>query len=66
MENTQTKVMTIWQGLADPHKWYTENGQEFDPRAAAAGTYVIEIKQKRPMTPAFIAVENRRNAENGR
>lgn len=26
MENTQTKVMTIWQGLADPHKWYTENG----------------------------------------
>jgi len=66
MENKPIQVITVWQGLANPHKWYTENGQEFDPRAAAAGTYVIEIKQKRPIIPAFIAVENRRNAENGR
>lgn len=41
------EVRTIYQGLADPGKWYTENGTEINPQAWPE-VYFIEIRQPKP------------------
>jgi hypothetical protein len=43
----ETAVYIIHQGIADPRKFYTENGEEIDLAALSPNEFVITIKPPR-------------------